>query len=136
MPGQVYDRAGVLHALDDALADAAGYLATVDENLHDGHQSAREVLCHLLFWHREYVQINQAMIDDCRPSLRRGTFAQLNAEATKEFAGQEMTDLATSLLELGETLLGQLRSLPDWSATFPVKHGGRPKSVARALLFF
>ena len=116
MPGKVYDRAGVLDALDDTVADAACYLAEVDEELHDGHQTARQVLCHLLLWHREYVHIIQAIIEDRQPSLRRGTFAQLNAEATKEFAGQEMAHLASSLLELEETLLGQLRSLPDWSA--------------------
>ncbi|UCG23998.1 MAG: hypothetical protein JSW55_18010 [Chloroflexota bacterium] len=133
MPGKVDDRAGVLQALEDAVADAAGYLATVDEDLHDGHQTAREVLCHLVFWHREYVQITRAMIDGRQPSLRRGTFARLNAEATREFAGQKMTDLADSLLELGETLLSQLRSLPDWSVPFPVKYGGRPKNVAERL---
>ena len=133
MPGQVYDRAGVLQALDEAVADAACYLATVDEDLHDGHQTAREVLCHFVFWHREYVQVTRAMIDDRQPSLRRGTFAQLNAEATKEFSEHKMTDLASTLVALGETLLGQLQAMPDWSAIFPVKHGVRPKSVADRL---
>ena len=133
MPERVNDHASVLRALDDAVADAAGFLAEVDEDLHDGHQTAREVLRHFVFWHREYVQIAQALSDGCQPSLRRGTFAQLNAEAAQEFAGQEMTDLTCSLLALGETLIGQLRSLPDWSMIFPVKYGSRPKSVAQRL---
>jgi hypothetical protein len=114
MPERVNDHASVLRALDDAVADAAGFLAEVDEDLHDGHQTAREVLCHFVFWHREYVQIAQALSDGCQPSLRRGTFAQLNAVAT--------------------TVIGQSESPPT-----PARNRSdqsflvRPKSVAQRL---
>jgi hypothetical protein len=129
MPEEVNDRERVLRTLDDAVNDAAGYLAEVDQDLHGGHQTAREVLSHLVYWHREYVTITKAMLDGCQPPLRDGTFAQLNAEATKEFAGQTMADLAYTLLTLQETFLTQLRSLPDWSANFPTKQDGRHKCV-------
>lgn len=133
MPERGDDRERALSALDEALVEAAGYLTNVDPELDGGHQTAREVLCHFVFWHREYVAISQALLDGREVALKEGTYAQLNAQATKEFAGQAMDDLANSLLDLQETLRRQLMALPDWSIDFPVKQGGRQKSVADRL---
>ena len=130
MPEEANDRERALCALDDTVHDAAGFLAAVDPDLHGGHQTARDVLCHFVYWHREYVTITRAMLDGCQPPLKEGTFAQLNSEATKEFAGRTMVDLSNSLLTLQETLRAQLRSLPNWSANFPVKQSGLHKCVA------
>ena len=130
MPDRGDDRERALCALNEALVEATGYLRGVDPEMAGGYQTAREVLCHFVFWHREYVAITRAMLDGCRPPLKNGTYDQLNDEAVREFAGQEMADLARFLLALQQTLLAQLRGLPDWSVDFPVKDGGRPKSVA------
>lgn len=130
----VNDRERALDALDDAVVDAAAYLTEVDPGLYEGHQSAREVLCHFVFWHREYVAITRAMLANRPPPLRRATYAQLNTEATKKFSEQSMTDLASSLLALQKTLSAQLQALPDWSVNFPVKEGARFKSVAERIL--
>ena len=129
MPEAVNDRERVLQALDDAVIDAADYLAEINPDLHGGHQTAREVLSHLVYWHREYVTITRALLDKRRPPLKKGTFAELNATATKEFAGETMAGSAYTLLLLQQTLMTQLRSLPDWSANFPVKHDVRHKCV-------
>jgi len=129
MPERGDDRERALSVLDGALAEAASYLTVVDPELDGGHQTAREVLCHFAFWHREYVAISRAMLDGRNPPLKEGTYAELNAQATKEFARQAMDDLAFMLLGLQETLRGQLLALPDWSVDFPVKKGGRPKCV-------
>ncbi len=133
MPEQGNDRARVLRALDEALVDAAGYLADVDPELDGGHQTAHEVLCHFVFWHREYVAISRALLAGQDPPLKEGTFAQLNCTATKEFAERSAEDLARLLLVLQESLREQLFALPDWSIDFPVKRGGRPKSVAKRI---
>lgn len=130
MPDEGDDRERALCALDEALAEAAGYLADADQELDGGHQTAREVLCHLLFWHREYVIISRALLDNCELPLKDGTYAQLNADATREFAGRSMEDLACSLLALHAPLRKQLLALPDWSINFPVKRDSRPKNVA------
>ena len=130
MPEQVDDRVRALRALDKALVDAADYLADVDPELDGGHQTAREVLCHLVFWHREYVAIIQALLEDQEPPLKEGTYAQLNCEATIEFADRSMDELARSLLALQASLRKQLLALPDWSVDFPVKRGSRRKSVS------
>lgn len=130
MSEAIDDRECTLHALDGTVADAVEYLAEVNPELHGGYQSAREVLCHFVFWHREYVAITRAIVDGRKPTLRSGTYAQLNAGATMEFSEQTMADLACSLQDLQQTLLVHLRAIPDWSADFPVKKGSRFKSVA------
>jgi hypothetical protein len=129
MPEKGDDRECAIRALDEALADAVGYLTDADPDLDGGHQTAREVLCHFVFWHREYVTIAQALLDGRELPLREGTYAQLNAEATREFAGQTMNELACSLLALQETLRQHLLRLSDWSIDFPVKQDSRQKGV-------
>jgi hypothetical protein len=130
MPEQGDGCLRALRALDETLVDAAGFLADVDPDLDGGYQTAHEVLCHLVFWHREYVAISQALLEGREPTLKKGTYAQLNRVATKEFAGQTMAELANSLLTLQQLLREQLLALPDWSIDFPVKQAGRFKSVA------
>ncbi len=134
MPERGDDHERALCALDVALADAAGYLTDVDPDLDEGHQTAREVLCHLVFWHREYVTISRALLEGREPSLKDGSYARLNALATAEFGRQPMGDLACLLLTLQMTLRQQLTALPDWSISFPVKKDSRPKSVADRVL--
>lgn len=130
MPEKGDDRKRALRALDNTLAEAANYLVDVDPDMHGGHQTAREVICHLVFWHREYVTITRALLDGREPSLKEGTFAQLNVAATREFSGQTMAELAGALLAFHETLHKHLSALADWSIDFPVKRDSRPKSVA------
>lgn len=134
MPDTGDGRDRALAALDEALDEAASYLTDVDPELDGGHQTARDVLCHLVFWHREYVAISRALLEGQEPPLKEGTFAELNAQATDEFAGQSMDDLSHSLLALQEPLRKQLLAMPDWSIDFPVKRGSRPKNVAERVL--
>jgi hypothetical protein len=119
-----------LRKLNRTVTRAADSLAKMDEDLFDGYQTAREVLSHLVFWHREYVTIVRALADGHEPFLREGTFAELNAAATDEFAGRSLPNLARQLVILQEGLEITLRRLPDWEMNFPVKRGGRYQSVA------
>jgi len=134
MPEQGDDRVRALRALDEAVVDAAGYLVSVDPELDGGHQTAREVLCHLVFWHNEYVAISRALLDGQEPPLKEGTYAQLNREATKEFGQQSTAELIHQLSALQESLRKQLLALPDWSVDFPVKQDSRRKSVTERVL--
>jgi hypothetical protein len=111
------------------VVDAAGYLGEADESLHDGYQTARDVLSHLVYWHREYVDIACALMEGRRPELKQGTYAELNAAAAVEFGDVPMSDLADRLLELQASLEIALRALPDWGLKYPVKHGSRVKPV-------
>ncbi|MDX1613200.1 MAG: DinB family protein [Candidatus Promineifilaceae bacterium] len=125
------DRDKSLADLERAVNQAAAYLAEADEALWDGHQTAREVLAHLVFWHREYLTVARALAQEEEPSLKQGTFAELNAAAAREFADVPLDRLARRWLALQVALNAVLRRLPDWQADFPVKHGGRKKAVVK-----
>ncbi len=122
-----------LTRLRKTVADAAAFLAKVDGELFDGYQTARQVLSHLVFWHREYVSIAQALADGRKPQLQNGTYAELNAGACCEFEKHSMDQLARCLLILQESLEVELYRLTDWEMIFPVKHGSRRKCVAERL---
>jgi hypothetical protein len=133
MAAKVREPDEALTRLQKTVADAAAFLAEVDEEIFDGYQTARQVLSHLVFWHREYVNIVQALADGRKPLLQNGTYAELNAAACCEFEKQTMAGLARRLLTLQESLEVELCRLTDWEMNFPIKHGSRRKCVADRL---
>ncbi len=56
------DRDQLLSLLDGTVSQAVLFFSGVDERFFDGHQTARAVLSHLVFWHREYCSITEAML--------------------------------------------------------------------------
>jgi hypothetical protein len=118
-----------LDALDRTVAEAAGFFTHADESLADGCQTARDVISHLVFWHREYVASARAMAAGRPPKLRRGVSREMNAQATHEFAHESLPSLAQHLAALQRKLDKALRRLPDLNADFPIKEGGRYWSV-------
>ncbi|MEW5986427.1 MAG: DinB family protein [Chloroflexota bacterium] len=129
-----YDgRLTILDRLNQTVNEAAALFSAADESLCDGHQTARQVLSHLVFWHREYVQILRALLRGREPLLQSGSFAALNAQAACEFSDQSLPALAGRLTELQAQLDGLARQLPDWTADFPVKRGGRHWSIEARL---
>ena len=132
---QQYQRSDeLLIALRRTVLSAALFSATSAEQLADGFQTAHEVLAHLVFWHREYVAIAQALASGRQPELRSGTIVELNARAYQEFAGMPLPALARCLVTLQELLEAALWHLPDWEINFPVQQGGRYCSIDERLL--
>ncbi len=125
------DRA--LSDLNDSIYAAARFFMKVDENLFDGHQTAREVLSHLVFWHQEYVSISKAFLLDQKPILLQGPLATLNAQATCQFHAESMHALAKRLVKEHQALDDNLRQLKDWHINFPFKKGCRKIDVAGRL---
>jgi hypothetical protein len=119
----------MLQSLDRAVTEIADFLVEVDDSFYDGYQTAREVLSHLVFWHREYVVITNAMVNGRSHRLRQSTFVALNARATREFRSMSMASLCQDLLNLQSAFAGNLRRLPDWDVMFPIKKGCRLVSV-------
>ncbi len=120
----------LLSELSDSIFTAVSFFMKVDENLFDGHQTAREVLSHLVFWHHEYGSISRAFLQNQRPTLLEGSLALLNAQATCEYQEQDMAGLAQLLAEEQKVLDSNLRDLPDWNVNFPIKKGCRRTDVA------
>jgi hypothetical protein len=123
----------LLHALNETVDEACSFFLKVDQDLFDGHQNAREVLSHLVFWHREYVLIIKTLKDGQQPRLKEGTYAELNSAATREFLNIPMIELAHELRSYQDQLADDLRLLPNWNIDFPVKFGGRSESVVGRL---
>jgi hypothetical protein len=126
-------RSDILRALNRTVADAVDFFMQVDETIFNGYQTARQVLSHLVFWHREYVMIIQAISCGHQPALRQGSFADLNVAANQEFGHLPLPVLAKELADLQFALDTVLRSLSNWEASFPVKRGVRSKSIRERL---
>jgi len=122
-----------LDSLAETVSAAAVYLEQSDRYLSDGYQTTRQVLSHLVFWQREYVSIAESLVEGREPILRKETYADLNAAAACEFESKSMADMAHLLLEYQAKLGQVLRRLPDWEIMYPVKYGGRLKSVTDRL---
>lgn len=123
------EQESLLQALDRSVTTITDFLVQVDESFFDGYQTAREVISHLLFWHREYVMITNALVNGRCPHLRQSTFVALNARATREFRSMSMQSLCQDLRNLQSALACNLRRLPDWDVAFPVKKGCRQATV-------
>lgn len=119
----------LLQALDHSVTKIVDLLVQVDDNFFDGYQTAREVLSHLVFWHREYVMITDALVNGRSLHLRQGTFVALNARATREFRPMSMKSLCQNLLNLQIALACNLRRLTNWNIIFPIKKGCRQFTV-------
>ena len=130
MNQETQDRNQLLSTLTEGVAFAAHFFTEVEESLFDGHQTAREVLSHLVFWHREYVAISHALLYGDQPELLSGSLADLNKSAHIEFQEMSMLELADDLTQLQSSLAINLRRLKDWSINFPFKKGCRGTDVA------
>jgi hypothetical protein len=123
-------RERLLSELGDSIVAAANFFMNVDENLFDGHQTAREVLSHLVFWHYEYCAISQTLLLNQKPTLLAGSLAQLNEQATCKYQKKDMAELARCLSEQQNILELNLRHLENWNVNFPFKKGCRRIDVA------
>jgi len=123
-------REAALADLDRMVADAVAFFADADESLADRHQTARDVLAHFVFWHREYVRIVRALATGHKPRLRTGKFHEMNAQAAREFRGVSLPQLARQFGQLQSLLERLLLALPDWRIDFPIKAGGKRTRVA------
>lgn len=119
----------LLEALDQSVAKIVELVREVDEDFYDGHQTAREMLSHLVFWHREYVRITEALLNGRSPHLRQSTFIALNARSVREFQRIPMKTLCQDLLNYQQALNDNLHELPDLEIEFPVKKGCRWANV-------
>lgn len=123
-------RESLLSDLTDSIIEAANFFTNVDENFFDGHQTAREVLSHLLFWHHEYCTISLALQRGKKPTLLSGPLSLLNEQATCKYQEHSMTEMARCLIEEQKSLTLNLQRLEDWNINFPFKKGCRKIVVA------
>ncbi len=117
-----------LSALEEAATEAVAFFRGANANLFDGHQTAHEVLAHLVFWQCEHLTIARALLAGTPPELRGGTLAEINRCACDLLRHTAMDALLARFVEQHAALDAALRAL-DWAQDFPLKEGGRPCPV-------
>ena len=124
----------ILERLNQTVIQSTAYFASVDENLSDGHQTAHGILAGLLFWHKQYVSIAQALIAGGEPALLVGTLEGLNRNARQHALGTSMIMMAYNLSCEQREFAGLVQQLPDWTINFPVKQDSEPCSLSDRLI--
>ena len=119
MHSKATQREELIARLDQTVSDAAQFFAEASETLSDGHQTARAVLAHIVFWHREYVETAETLVTGRQRRCRAGTFAALNAVASRQMKDEPMRVLAHRLVRRQHALAQALRRAPDWTIDFP-----------------
>jgi hypothetical protein len=133
MNENIRDRDQLLSALAEDVCLVTCFFTQIDGTLFDGHQTAREVLSHLVFWHREYATISHALLIGEKPALLSGSLAELNERATIEFQEKGMMELTHCLADYQSDLDSNLRHLKYWNVNFPFKKGCRGTDVSGRL---
>ena len=118
-----------LLSLHQTIHAAATYLGSLDENLSDGNQTVRDILSHLVFWHREYVAVIGALAKRQKLQLRTEKFYQLNALACREFQNTSMRVLTKRLIRLQSELESVVEKLPNANVKFAFKQGAQPQRI-------
>jgi hypothetical protein len=119
----------VVNRLSLSIQEAVGFFISAPVELRDGPQSVKEVLSHLVFWHREYVNILGALLAGRSADLRMGKFRELNEQAYAEFRDRSMAELASLLSGYQEQLEALLMSGFDPRQMMQVKQGSRAWGV-------
>ncbi len=91
---------------------------------------AREILCHLVFWHAQYVSIIRALVVKRRPDLLNGSFTVFNHESVRLYTDWTIGELLASLRRSQRALdrLAQNKNISD--ITISVRQGSKKESFA------
>ncbi len=76
---------------------AAALESMPEPHLTGGTWGAREVLCHLVYWHEYYVSIVHALATGDEPALKVGAFPEFNRQSVHELGTVPVPDLVTRL---------------------------------------
>ncbi|MDX1417795.1 MAG: hypothetical protein R3293_26575 [Candidatus Promineifilaceae bacterium] len=123
------EREQLISHLNGTVSEAVLFFSSMDGDFFDGHQTARAVLSHLVFWHREYCSITQDLLKGNNLKLLKGSQALLNERAFCEYRSTSMSDLAACLTNFQKVFTTNLRCLDNWDANFPFKMGCRKTDV-------
>ncbi len=90
----------------------------------------REILCHLVFWHAQYVSIIKALLANKEPVLLTGSFKWHNAEAVRQLSGCDVEELLRRL-EGSQRELDRIARRKDIDhLSFSFREGSKHRSFA------
>ena len=116
-----FARKQVIQELDQTVTATVEFFMHARANLRDGDQSAREVISHLVFWHRDYARVANALAHNRTPRLLTGNFRDWNTRATEIYAPEVLSTLARRLQRAQRKLHRALVQIPNWRVNFPLK---------------
>lgn len=120
------DRVAAIGELRSAVEAFTGYMDHRPEpSLTGGEWGAREVLCHLVYWHETYVRIVRAMNTHQPPVQRTGSFKDFNREGIFELGAEPVASMLARLRRAQRRLEVELLALPR-DATINIKVGSKP----------
>jgi len=92
-----------------------------------------EVLCHLAFWHEQYVAILEAIQDGREPPLINGTFKSINASAVAAHLATPPAELVHKL-EKAQDSLERITGNPDAETlAFSFRKGSKVWPLPKAI---
>lgn len=93
----------------------------------------REVLCHIVFWHEQYVSIITFLINNEKPLLLEGKFSDLNAYAV-QLNKYETKESLLKRLQVAQKELHHLCINPGASKIkIQFKEGGKKRSLVEVI---
>lgn len=98
-----------------------------------GRWEAREVLCHLVWWHQATAEGMESVASGGAPYRIYASVDEMNARAVGRLAGRDMNQLVDLARQWQARLVKAARALPDPNATVLVLGDGNGRSVQQRL---
>jgi hypothetical protein len=98
-----------------------------------GRWEAREVLCHLVWWHQATAEGMESVASGGAPYRIYASVDEMNARAVGRLAGRDMNQLVDLARQWQARLAKAARALPDPNATVLVLGDGNGRSVQQRL---
>lgn len=120
------DRSVAISNLRESVDAFAGFVESrPDPPLTGGAWGAREVLCHIVYWHETYVRILRAINAGGAPVQREGRFTEFNRQAVVELGAVPAPELVARLRRAQRRLEVELLALTP-TAHINIKVGSKP----------
>jgi hypothetical protein len=98
-----------------------------------GRWHAREVLCHLVWWHQATVEGIESVASGGAPYHIYASTDEMNARAVGRLSGQEMPKMADMVRQWQARLIAAVRTLPDPNVTVLIRGDGTELSAKQRL---
>jgi len=98
-----------------------------------GRWEAREVLCHLVWWHQATAEGMESVASGGAPYRIYASVDEMNARAVGRLAGRDVNQLVDLVRQWQARLVKAVRALPDPNATVLVLGDGSGRSVQQRL---
>jgi hypothetical protein len=98
-----------------------------------GRWHAREVLCHLVWWHQATVEGVESVASGGTPYHIYASTDEMNARAVGRLSGQGIPQMAAALRQWQARLIAAVRTLPDPNVTVLIRGDGTELSAKQRL---